>query len=80
MVYLGHVISEEGIQTDSHKGKAIRNWPVPITVTELRSFLGFTNYCRCFIKGYATVTQPLYDQIFRDNAARKKRKIHWTDE
>ena len=48
--------------------------------TELRSFLGFTNYYRCFIKGYAKVTHPLYDQISRDNAAHKKRKIQWMDE
>ena len=33
VVYLGHVISREGIQTNGCKVKAIKNWPVPITVT-----------------------------------------------
>ena len=60
--------------------EATRNWPIPITVKELRSFLGFTSYYRCLIKGYAKVTYPLYDQISRDNAAHKKRIIQWTDE
>ena len=43
-------------------------------------FLGFTNYYHCFIKGYATVTHPLYDQISGDNATQKKKKILWTEE
>ena len=65
VVYLGHIISREGVRSDGHKVKAVRNSPVPITVTELRSFLGFTNYYRCFIEDYAKVTHPLYDQISR---------------
>ena len=80
VVYLGYVISKEGIQSNDCKVKAIRNWPVPIMVTDLRSFLGLTNYYRCFIKGYAKVTHPLNDQISGDNAAHKKRKNHWIDE
>ena len=78
VVYLGYIILKEGVWAIGCKVKAIRNWPVPITVTELRSFLGFTNYYRCFIKGYAKVTHHLYDQISGDNAAHKKRKIQWT--
>ena len=39
-IYLGHVVSKNGIQTDPKKVKAIRKWPVPTNVTEVRSFLG----------------------------------------
>ena len=49
-------------------------------VTELRSFLGFTNFCRHCIQGYARVACPLYDQISGDNAAHKKWKNQWLDE
>ena len=42
--YLGHIVSEKGIATDPTKIEAIRNWPVPKTVTDVRSFAGFTNY------------------------------------
>ena len=80
VVYLGHRISKESVQTNSCKVKANKNWPLPITVTELRSFLGLTNYYRCFIEGYAKVAHPLYDQISGDNAAQKKKNIQWTDE
>ena len=36
---LGHVVSEEGIHTDSNKIDAIQNWPVPNSVREVDAFL-----------------------------------------
>ena len=42
LTYLGHVVSKEGIQTDPKKVEAICKWPY--NMTEVRSFLGFTNY------------------------------------
>ena len=75
-----HVISNEGIQTDGCKVEPINNWPIPVMVTKLQSFLGFTNYYQHFIKGHAKVTHPLYDQICGDNAAHKKKKIQWMEE
>ena len=44
LTYLGHVVSKDGIQTDPKKVEAIHKWPIPTNVTEVRSFLGFTNY------------------------------------
>ena len=54
LAYLGHVISAEGIATDEGKIEAIKNWPTPITVTDVRSFLGFTGYYCRFIPKYCT--------------------------
>ena len=42
-----------------HKIEAVRKWPVPCTVIEVRSFLGFANYYCQFLKGNALVAQPL---------------------
>ena len=42
LAYLGHVISAKGVATDEGKIKAIRDWPIPTTVMEVQSFLGFT--------------------------------------
>ena len=48
--YLEHVVSPQGIATDPAKIEAILKWPRPKTVTDVRSFTGFTNYYREFIE------------------------------
>ena len=57
--YLGHVISERGVDMDAAKVAAVRDWPVPTSSKELQSFLGFANYYRRFIPGFAHLAQPL---------------------
>ena len=54
VAYLGHIVSKDGIETDPKKIEAIEKWPVPKTVTEVRSFLGFTNYYHKFIPQVCT--------------------------
>ena len=57
--YLGHVISSKGVSTDSMKVKAIKDWHMPTTATEVRSFLGLCGYYRRFIEKYAEKAKPL---------------------
>ncbi|CAL9685356.1 unnamed protein product [Knipowitschia caucasica] len=59
--YLGHVVSARGVETDSEKVSALKSWPIPRTLKELRSFLGFAGYYRRFISGYAAIAKPLND-------------------
>ena len=73
--YLGHIVSKKGIETDPKKIEAIEKWPVPKMVTEVRSFLGFTNYYHKFIPRYAQVAKPLNQLVSGDNA--NKKKIFW---
>ena len=53
IAYLGLIVSSKGIETNPKKVEAVKNWTVPRTVTDVWSFLGFTNYYRRFIKDYA---------------------------
>uniref|UniRef100_A0AAX7VQZ3 Gypsy retrotransposon integrase-like protein 1 n=1 Tax=Astatotilapia calliptera TaxID=8154 RepID=A0AAX7VQZ3_ASTCA len=57
--YLGHVVSERGVETDAEKIKALTSWPVPTNLKELRSFLGFAGYYRRFIQGFSNIVRPL---------------------
>ena len=63
ITYLGHVVSENGIQADPTKIEAVTRWPEPKFVKELRMFLGFTGYYRRFVKGYASIVRPLNDLL-----------------
>lgn len=58
--YLGHVVSQDGVHTDPGKIEAIRDWPIPVTRTQVRSFLGTTGYYRRFVRDYANIAQPLH--------------------
>ena len=64
--YLGHVVSAEGIQTDSKKQQAVRDYPPPIDVKALRSFLGLASYYRRFVPGFSKVAAPLHALTRKD--------------
>ena len=57
--YLGHTVSEKGIEPVEEYLKLLKDWPAPTTVTEIRSYLGKTGYYRRFIKNYAEIAAPL---------------------
>lgn len=50
--YLGHVVSAEGVKPDPEKIRVVRDWSVPKTEKDVRSFLGFVGYYRRFIENY----------------------------
>ena len=80
IAYLGHIVSKAGIETDPKKIKDIWEWPRPNTVTDVRQFLGFTNYYRKFIRHYAVVANPLNKLISGENAKKKNKRVEWTQE
>ena len=73
VTYLGHHISEEGIQPDKTKYSVIENYPVPTNSDEVRRFVAFCNYYRRFIKNFADIAHPL-NKLLRKNA-----KFEWNN-
>ena len=57
--YLGHVLSHNGVAVQPERVAALRNWPVPKTVTDVRAFLGFCVYLRRHIEDFGTHAAPL---------------------
>lgn len=74
LVFLGHTVSAAGIQTNKKKVEEILKAKPPGCVSQLRSFLGLTNYYRRFIDRYAEIAAPLYAAI-----SGVDKPMQWTD-
>ena len=59
MNFLGFIISPDSLKMDDVKIQVIHNWPAPRRVKDVQSFLGFTNFYRCFIAMYSDIVIPL---------------------
>src|SRR6202012_393635 len=72
--YLG-VILEGGVTCmDPVKVKGVRNWPACKNLTNARTFLGFCNYYRMFIPGFAQHAKPITMLMKKDI------EWHWGEE
>ena len=61
--FLGHVVSEKGVEVDAKKVEAVQTWPPPQNVHDLRAFLGLANYYRRFVANYSKMTLPLTSML-----------------
>ena len=73
--YLGRLVDKHGVTPDPEAVEAVLTWKAPKTDTQLLSFLGFANYYREFVKGYADKIYPM-QQLMRN----KGKKFTWADE
>ena len=58
--YLGRLVTADGISTDEAKMRAVKDWPRPQNLQELRGFLGLCIYCRSFVPNFAGVAASLH--------------------
>ena len=61
------IISPDGVSMDPAKVSVILEWPVPTSIRELQSFLGFANFYRRFIDNYSGITKVLTKLLQKDS-------------
>lgn len=59
VVFLGYVVSSKGLSMDLGKVEAIRAWPIPKSISEIRSFHGLASFYRRFVAHFSSVMAPL---------------------
>ena len=64
--FLGQQISSDGMAPTEAKLKAVRDWSRPQDIRGVRSFLGFANYYRRFVKNFAEKANPLTELTKKD--------------
>ena len=70
--FLGHLVTASGVQPLPDKVTAIKDWPTPRCLRDVRAFYGLVGYYRRFVAGFATIAEPL------TRLTRKGTKFVWT--
>lgn len=55
LLFLGYIVSSKGIHVNDDKVQAIRDWPSPKTLAEVRSFHGLKTLFKRFVRNFSNV-------------------------
>jgi len=63
VIFQGFKINQHGVHVDQEKVVAIKDWPHPKNVSELRSFHGFSSLYRTFVPNFSTIAALLNELV-----------------
>ena len=66
IMFLGHIIGEDGIKPNPVKIKTVNAYPAPTNVKQLQTFLGLANYYRKFINNFSKIVSPITYLLKKD--------------
>ena len=69
--YFAHHISREGVRLSKENLKAVAEFALPRTYTEIQAFLGLVGHYLLFIKAFPCIVQPLHEYLLREGASSK---------